>query len=157
MSQIFAGRYTAQTDQPFVLFLIGMRINKLWQVNKWWSVAKEMPPMLRTLYEHPEKGFLGGYSALSWPTIVQVQYWRSFEALEHFARNQDEPHAAAWKRFYQQIGNDDTVGIWHESYMINPGQYECIYANMPKFGLGSVFARVPAVGRMSTARQRTAQ
>lgn len=47
MTQIFAGRYTAKTDQPFVLFLIGMRINKVWQVGKWWSVAKEMPPMTR--------------------------------------------------------------------------------------------------------------
>ena len=99
MSHIFTGRYTAQTDKPFVLFLIGMRINKLWQVNKWWSVAKEMPPMLRTLAEHPEKGMLGGYMSLSWPTIVQVQYWRSFEDLEHFARNPDDPHAAAWQRF----------------------------------------------------------
>lgn len=27
MSAIFAGRYTAKTDEPFVVFLIGMRIN----------------------------------------------------------------------------------------------------------------------------------
>lgn len=154
MSHIFTGRYTAQTDKPFVLFLIGMRINKLWQVNKWWSVAKEMPPMLRTLAEHPEKGMLGGYMSLSWPTIVQVQYWRSFEDLEHFARNPDDPHAAAWQRFYKQVGKDDAVGIWHETYTINPGQFECIYANMPQFGLGSVFEHRPVAARQTTARQR---
>ncbi|MFN8441961.1 MAG: DUF4188 domain-containing protein [Caldilineaceae bacterium] len=157
MQQLFTGRYTAVTDQSFVLFLIGMRINRLWQVNQWWSVAKEMPPMMQALYQHPEKGFLGGYTALSWPTLVQVQYWRSFEALEHFARNPDDPHMAAWKRFYEKVGKSDVVGIWHETYEINPGQFECIYANMPRFGLGSVFDHQPIVGRMATARQRKQQ
>ena len=28
MNKIFNGRYTAKTDQPFVVFLIGMRINQ---------------------------------------------------------------------------------------------------------------------------------
>jgi hypothetical protein len=27
MAQIFSGRYTARTDEPFVVFLIGMRVN----------------------------------------------------------------------------------------------------------------------------------
>jgi hypothetical protein len=30
------------------------------------------------------------------------------------------------------------VGIWHETYEIAPGQYENVYVNMPKFGLGKV-------------------
>ena len=29
MTKIFNGRYTAKTDQPFVVFLIGMRINQM--------------------------------------------------------------------------------------------------------------------------------
>ncbi len=28
MSKVFNGRYTAKTDKPFVIFLIGMRINQ---------------------------------------------------------------------------------------------------------------------------------
>ena len=28
MAQIFPGRYAAQSGEPFVVFLIGMRINK---------------------------------------------------------------------------------------------------------------------------------
>ena len=35
MATIFNGRYTAKIEQPFVVFLIGMRINKLWRINKW--------------------------------------------------------------------------------------------------------------------------
>ncbi len=58
MSSIFAGRYTAQTNQPFVVFLIGMRINTWWRFDKWVPVVSAMGPMMRTLYTHPEKGFL---------------------------------------------------------------------------------------------------
>ena len=86
MANIIAGRYTAQTDEPFVVFLIGMRINRLFAFRKWIPTALAMGPMLRTLYQHPEKGFLGGRTLLSWRSITQVQYWRSFDHLERFAR-----------------------------------------------------------------------
>ncbi|MGY3804503.1 monooxygenase family protein [Pigmentibacter ruber] len=36
------------------------------------------------------------------------------------------------------IGNDDCVGIWHETYLASSCSYENIYANMPPFGLGKV-------------------
>jgi hypothetical protein len=29
MAKVIPGRYTAQTDEPFVVFMIGMRINRL--------------------------------------------------------------------------------------------------------------------------------
>jgi len=57
MAKIFNGRYTAKTDQPFVVFLIGMRINQWWRFDKWIPVASAMTPMLTTLFTHPEKGF----------------------------------------------------------------------------------------------------
>jgi hypothetical protein len=46
------------------------------------------------------------------------------------------------------------VGIWHETYMIEPGRYEAIYGNMPVFGLAAVTKHVLAVGRKKTARRR---
>ncbi len=49
MAQIFPGRYTAVTDEPFVVFIIGMRINKWWALHKWLPVALAMGPMLKTL------------------------------------------------------------------------------------------------------------
>ncbi len=39
MTKIFNGRYTAKTDQPFVVFLIGMRINQWWRFDKWIPIA----------------------------------------------------------------------------------------------------------------------
>ncbi len=157
MSTIYSGRFTAKTDDPFVVFLIGMRINKLWAVHKWFPVAQAMGPMLTDLYRHPEKGFLGGSLAFTLNGPLLIQYWRSFEDLEHFARTPADPHWPAWKRFYQYSKSGDAVGIWHETYLIQPDQYEAIYAAMPRFGLGSVMEHVLATGRLNAARQRLNQ
>ena len=154
MSQIFAGRYTAQIEGPFVVFLIGMRVNKLLAFNKWLPTAQAMGPMLRTLYQHPEKGFLGGQSMFYWRGVALIQYWRSFEDLEHFARNPSDPHLSAWRRFNKSVGSDGSVGIWHETYKVNAGDYEAIYGNMPRFGLAAVANHEPISKRRETARKR---
>jgi hypothetical protein len=153
-STTFPGRYTAKIEGSFVVFMIGMRINHFWQVWKWLPTAAAMGPMLSTLYQHPEKGFLGGQLFLSLRGPALIQYWRSFEDLEQFARGQDDPHLPAWKRFNRRIGADGSVGIWHETYLVPAGQYEALYGNMPAFGLGAAAEHLPATGRRETARRR---
>lgn len=59
MARILDGRFTARIDEPFVVFIIGMRINRFLAFKKWVPTARAMGPMLRELYQHPEKGFLG--------------------------------------------------------------------------------------------------
>jgi hypothetical protein len=155
MAKVIPGRFTAQTDQPFVVFLIGMRVNKLLAVRKWLPTALAMGPMLRELYAHPEKGFLGAHTYFTGRTTLMVQYWRSFEDLERFARADDDPHMPAWRRFNRAVGyKDGAVGIFHESYLVQPGQYEVVYGNMPVFGLAAATDHVPAHGRRETARGR---
>jgi hypothetical protein len=93
-----------------------MRTNRLLAVRKWMPTARAMVRMLRVLHEHPEKGFLGGETILYWRGTGLIQYWRSFEVLENFARDPSEPHMDAWRRFNHVIGSDGTVGcFWHES------------------------------------------
>lgn len=154
MANIFNGRYTAHTEESFVVFLIGFRINKLWAVHKWLPVGAAMGPMIRTLYAHPEKGFLSAESFLYFPGAALVQYWRSFEDLERFAKAPSDPHLGAWRTFNQRVGDDGSVGIWHETYVVQAGQYECVYGNMPRFGLAKAFEHLPATGRRETARLR---
>lgn len=154
MAKVMSGRYTAQTGEPFVVFLIGMRINRFFALRKWIPTALAMGPMLRTLFQHPEKGFLGGELIFYWRGVGLIQYWRSFEDLEKFARNREDPHLRAWQRFNKAIGTDGSVGIWHETYLVEPGRYEAVYGNMPVFGLASATKHVPAVGRRETARRR---
>jgi hypothetical protein len=158
MADVIPGRFTAQTDEPFVVFLIGMRINRFFAFTKWVPTALAMGPMLRTLYQHPEKGFLGARTMLSWRGVTSVQYWRSFEDLERFSRSTDDPHWSAWRRFSRVVGyKDGSVGIWHETYVVEPGHYEAIYGNMPLFGLAAATRQVPASGRRETARRRLGQ
>ncbi len=42
----------------------------------------------------------------------------------------------------------------NEPYMVEPGAYEAIYANMPEYGLAKATERVPAIGGRETARRR---
>lgn len=154
MAEVIKGRFTALVDEPFVVFIIGMRINRFLAVRKWVPVARAMGPMLRELYQHPDKGFLGSEFFLYWRGPAIVQYWRSFEDLEKFARNPDDSHMPAWQRFNQTIGADGSVGIWHETYIVERAGYEAIYSNMPPFGLAKATDRVQAVGGRETARRR---
>jgi len=85
---------------------------------------------------------------------MNVQYWRSFEDLENFARNPSDPHLQAWKDLNQQVGANGSVGIWHETFLVNAGQYECVCANLPRLGLAAATDHVPAIGNRETARLR---
>jgi hypothetical protein len=117
-------RLTAEIEGDFVVFLIGMRINKLWKVWKWLPVFFAMPRMLRELEDAPESGFLGARQYMgSTRRPMLVQYWRSFEHLEAYARNRDAAHWPAWVAFNQRVGSKGDVGIWHETYLIPAGSY----------------------------------
>ncbi|MGN7469744.1 DUF4188 domain-containing protein [Brevibacillus sp. SAFN-007a] len=152
MAKVMPGRYTATLEGSYVVFIIGMRINQLWAVHKWVPMARAMGNMMEELYRHPELGFLGSRSSVSLRTITQIQYWRSFEHLEKYAHG--PLHLKAWRAFNQAVGASGSVGIYHETYLVEAGHYECVYVNMPVFGLGEVGELVPATGKRESARQR---
>lgn len=150
---LLTGRYTARIERPLVLFLIGMRINRLSAVRKWWPVAQAMPAMLAELKARPGSGYLSG-NLWGGRTTVAVQYWRSFDDLLAYAHDKSGKHFPAWARFNREVGKDGTVGIWHETYAIEPGKFETLYGNMPRFGLGAAAGIVPAEGRLAGAKDR---
>lgn len=144
---------TARPDGDFVVFLIGMRINRPFFVHKWLPVAAAMPRMLAELYRQPELGLLSHEMWFS-RTIVLIQYWRDLDSLMAYARSKTAVHLPAWQRFNQAIGTDGSVGIWHETYRAQPGSFENVYVNMPAFGLGKVGPLVEAVGALKSASSR---
>src|SRR5215475_9909145 len=156
MASVFPGRFTANAERDFVVFLIGMRFNKPWKVNRWWPVATAMPRMLRVLDQHPDLGCLG-YQQWFGRTTLMVQYWRDFGSLDRFARDKDLPHLEPWRQFNRAIRASGDVGIWHETYQVRAGEYECIYSGMPPTGLGRVGKLVPVSGHQESARGRIAQ
>ena len=147
------GRLFAKLDGPFVVFLIGMRINKPWKVHKWWPVSQAMPRMLKELHEHPELGALGG-ELWGGRTTILLQYWRSAEQLFAYAGNREATHLPAWRDFNRAVGSGGDVGVWHETYQISPGAYENVYVNMPPFALGKVGAVSEASGGLQSAEGR---
>ncbi|HEY2301468.1 MAG TPA: DUF4188 domain-containing protein [Acidimicrobiales bacterium] len=152
MAQINEGRFTADLDgDEVVVFLIGMRVNKPWRIHKWWPVFTAMPKMLRYLAAHPEKGLLGYRQGATF----MVQYWRSFEDLDRFARDRDDPHLEPWRRYVREVGNSGDVGIWHETFRAKVGDIETIYTNMPTAGLAKFSGgAVPVARKGQSAAKR---
>ena len=142
-----------------MVFLIGARPTK----GRWWKAfghlggRRGMPYMLKKLSEDPDKGLLG-YEMSTFDGLI-VQYWRSFEHLERFANDKDDPHVAAWRNYWKRVGRDSGTGIWHETYLVRAGEYKSVYGNMPPFGLGKAASLVPlteGVGARQRLKQRAA-
>ena len=154
MADIITDRMAARIEGDFVVFLIGMRINKPLKIHKWLPVMMGMGKMIKELEARPaeETGFLGHNGIFG---RVIVQYWRSFDHLESYARDADMAHYPAWIAFNKRMkGARGDVGIWHETYLVKAGQYEAIYSGMPAFGLGRISELVPATGNRNEARGR---
>ncbi len=153
MAEIIAARTTARIEGPFVVFLIGMRINKPFKLGQWLPAVRAMGRMIGELYAAPaEVGFLG-HSGLGW--LSMVQSWRSFEQLERYASSRDHAHWPAWVAFNRRMKNSrGDVGIWHETYRVGPGDYEAIYSGMPPHGLGRAGRRAALTEADESARLR---
>ena len=155
MAEVAGRRMTAEIEGDFVVFLIGARFNRKRELVR--SLLdlggrRGMNHMLNYLVAHPDKGLLS--YEMSFPIIVQ--YWRSFEHLEAFARDENDPHLAAWRNYWRRVGRETRTGIWHETYLVKDGQYEAVYGNMPPYGLGRAGRLVPAA-ESSRARTRVRQ
>ncbi len=146
-------RHTATIDGDFVVFLIGAHIARPWRLLSVIKVARAMGAMMKELERTPQLGYLG-QQQWGGRTSIQVQYWRSREHLMAYARSKDSVHLPAWRQFNQVIAKTNAVGIWHETYCVRAGEYECVYGNMPAFGLGKAATRVEISGRQHTAQGR---
>lgn len=151
--EVYSGRFTTENDEKIVVFLIGMRVNKRRAVHKWFPVFSAMPGMIKELYTHKEElGFLSMESYFGLRTTVMIQYWRSTDDLLAYAKMQK--HLSAWKNFNKKAGNNDAVGIYHETYEVEAGNYESIYGNMPLHGLGKAMEHVQITPERVSAGKR---
>lgn len=151
MAEVAGRRMRGEIDGDFVVFLIGARLSKLQVVSSLMDLGgrKGMKHMLDYLVARPEKGLLAYEMGI--PTIVQ--YWRSFEHLEAFARDKDDPHLEIWRQYWRRVGRSARTGIWHETYLVRAGEYEAVYGNMPPHGLAKAGRPVP-ISESSSARER---
>lgn len=156
---VITERVTAERDEEFVVFHIGMRINNFWKVHRWLPILLVAPRMVRELTAEEESGLLESRGVVG-PGIRHigfVQYWDSFADLRAYARDSDHLHLPAWQEYYQDGTKDDAcLGIWHETYVVDPDDCETVYNNMPRHGLGASQGTEirSAVGQRDTASGR---
>ena len=157
MASVVNGRRTSDLENHghgnVVVFLIGMRVNRLWEFWRWVPVLAAMPRMILELAKDPSRGIMGRpRTFVSGRVVMVVQYWKSFEDLERYARDPQAQHLPAWRAFNRRVRDNGSVGIFHETYRCSAADAETIYVNMPVFGLAGATAAIP-VGR---ARQTAA-
>lgn len=156
MAKVNKGRFAADTGADGkVLFLIGMRINRLWQVWRWFPVFTAMPRMLIELQRNPDLGLVGRpRTMVSGRVILVWQYWESLDKLIDYSKAADRVHLPAWRKFNRVVRDNGSVGIFHETHLLSDATVETVYGNMPTFGLAAVTGAVPAVRRGQSARAR---
>ncbi len=157
MAHVHPGRFTAHLGDrtDVVVFIIGMRINRLREFWRWLPVFAAMPKMVNELCADPSLGLLARPSTyMSGRVFLLVQYWRSFDDLERFARAPQGSHLPAWCDFNRKIRDNGSVGIFHETYRVPADAIETVYGNMPVFGLAAATSHAPVHTGRHTAAAR---
>lgn len=153
-SEVLSGRYAASNERDVVLFLVGMRFNGVRGLVNAVRTFFRMPAMIEEILKNPELGCLGMQTYFSLRGPVVVQYWRSFDDLERYARSDEFQHRGAWG-WYNGLGRAATGGgVWHETYRVPAGAYEGIAVNMPRIGLGAALGSERAGTARASARRR---
>jgi hypothetical protein len=135
MVAIPKGRFTAASQDSVVVFLVGVRINKFLQI---WRGLPFLIAMIRALWylsKNEDAGMLKTEMCLCWRGAFALQYWRSFEDLERFARYDQAPHLVAWRNANKRLAKSTAIGIFHETYVTTPDTREVIYVNMDAWGM----------------------
>jgi hypothetical protein len=155
MASVIPSRVTHRYDGDLVVFLIGMRINKVWRPDLWLPVFRAMPRMLAELARDPESGFLGSRLIFDPRGPWLVQYWNSVEKLYDYASNSEATHRPAWTAFNKRARKaPGAVGIWHETFEV--ARAESIYVDMPPSGLAAATEVIPVARRKDRAAERLA-
>ena len=148
------GRWMARRDEPFAIFVFGMRLNRLRGLPRFLWGLRVLRRVLRDLNAHPEHGYLTGRVYRAGRTLIAVQYWESFDALDAWARDHRLPHRKPWQQYLREALDDGAMGLWHETYLASPGSWEGVYLNMPPWGLAAGVEAVELQATKGSARER---
>jgi hypothetical protein len=146
-------RVSAEVEGDFVVFLLGMHINRPARVREWLPVVGAMRPMIKELLRQPELGLLRAEMGWMFGGPAVVQYWRSYDQLIAYARSSEALHVPAWRAFNRAARSTDAVGVFHETYRVAEGTWETVYSHMPEIGLRAA-TRGQVLDASSTSARR---
>ncbi|KAJ3008698.1 hypothetical protein HKX48_008392 [Thoreauomyces humboldtii] len=141
--RIIRGRVTGKLSGDHVVFLIGARLNNYSALmsGEMADAGAGMQRMQAELLAHPELGCLHTENYVSADSsgthTLLVQYWRSVKHLQAYSRSRLNQHFEPMVTSRKRTKATGDVGIWHETFLVQDGNYEAIYVNMPQFGLGA--------------------
>ena len=152
MAEVFTGRYTADVDGDFVVFLIGMRFNKPWNVRGWWHTFTSMRPMLKELEAHPRARPALRAAGLDrrpgrGPVLALVRAARPLRA----QRRTTSTSRALEEVEHRRHGRPARSASGTRPTRSRAGEYEVIYGNMPRLGLARAAAHMPRSPRRAAA------
>ena len=149
------GRWTAELDGDFVVFLIGAMVHDPVAAPEATRLLMAMAEMLDEVEADPSHGLLG-YTRHGEPGHgLIVQYWRSFDDLERYARNPGARHAPVWRAWNRLAADERSgAGIWHETFKVAAGDYEAVYQNVPVMGLQNAGRPLTVTEARDSARAR---
>jgi Monooxygenase af470-like len=148
------GRWMARRDEPFAIFVFGMRLNRLRGLPRFLWGLRVLRRVLGDLNAHPEHGYLAGRVYRAGRTLIAVQYWESFDALDAWARDHRLPHRKPWQQYLREALDEEAMGLWHETYLASPGSWEGVYLNMPPWGLAAGVKAVEMQATKGSASER---
>ncbi|WP_336024986.1 DUF4188 domain-containing protein [Halobellus salinisoli] len=134
----------AEIDGEYVIYINGMRLNKLRALPKYLRAGLKAGKMFEQLAADPDSGFLGYLPAyMGLRSGAAIQYWRSLEDIKRFAQDPNGTHVPAWQWYEEEVGTNGELGFWAELYVVKDGSFETFYRNMPPTGLGEHGSLVP--------------
>jgi hypothetical protein len=81
-----------------------------------------------------------------------LQYWRSFDDLEAWARK--PPHSEWWREAVERMRRQQDLGIYHETFLVRGTDLESISLNCTPAGLARFGRLDQPVGPLTTSRGR---
>ena len=85
-----------------------------------------------------EPRLLGAHTLLAGPLHLNLlMYWESAEAVQEWAYARGMPHLDWMGRYNRQARAGRTLGVYHELYEVSRGQFEAIYRDAPRRGIGA--------------------
>ena len=149
-------RFTTQAPSGTTVFLVGMHINTPWALHRIMPVMLAMPRMLIEQMKNRDIGMIGTpRTFVSGRIVMVVQYWKSYEALEAYAKAGELDHLPAWRAFNKAARKSNAVGVFHETYVLDNGNHEAIYSNLPKaILLGAAVGQVAIGKQTESSRER---
>ena len=153
MPEIFPGRWSADIEGDFVVFLIGMRVNRPWKLRKVAFMLGTMPKLLKELDADPVARLPGELAGAALadradgdPVLALVRGARGLRRRADATRTCGSASSSSCRL-------DGDIGIWHETFKVRAGEYESVYGGMPRFGLAAAAGHRP-LGSASRARER---